>query len=284
MKYSKRNQKDIILLLCCLLVVSGAISLLYGTSEASHAVSAINDNEVMRDIQPLDISGSVKAMGEFLTTLSLDQQLRILERIFNGKVSALTPEQKVELGIELLVKQAATNQQDRILKTLIQYSSFSKTPLLYIAVNKKLSQAVPTITRFLKNDPAKLHDAIYKALLFAIQKDNVPNFDALIQELKGITPAMATDLLWDVLQENKDEKFIPILAGQKADLNSSKEGKTPLVAAVDANNAPLVNALLEKGADVNKFIDPAVGTPLQNALRKKYSSIELLLRKHGARE
>ena len=68
------------------------------------------------------------------------------------------------------------------------------------------------------------------------------------------------------------------------DLNENHEGKTLLIAAVEQNQLGLVKVLLEKGAAVNLIFDPAIGSALQIALRKKYADIELLLRAKGRGE
>lgn len=290
MKYVKNKQKDIILLLCVLLVFSCGVSLLYGIQSEKPSVTSINDDEVIRGLQSFDVSGSVKKMGTFIAQLPFDQQVRILERILNGQTSTLTPEAKVELGLELVVKRSAAPEQKILLDTINKYPGVLKIPLLYIAVDNKQLKAVPSIMQYFKNSPAQLQENSYKALVHSIKQNNLKNFAELTNALGGISKDMATRLLWDLLAENKDAQFIPVLVAQKADLNSSKAGKTPLIAAVDSGNVEMVQMLLDQGALPNKFVDATIGTPLQRELAKdpklrgKNSTIELLLREHGARE
>ncbi|CAN5213348.1 hypothetical protein BH09DEP1_BH09DEP1_7150 [soil metagenome] len=290
MKHNKHKQMDIILLLGVLLVFSCGISLLYGTSVAVQAVSAPKDAEIMRDIQAFDVAHSVKRMGNLLTELPLEQQVRILEQIFKGESSALSPEEKVELGIVLLAKRSNAQEQKTILDSINKYPGVLKIPILYIAVDRKLSNAVPQIKNYYKDNSTQLMQQVYGALAHAIKQNNLKNFAQIISSLGGISREMATRLLWDLLKQNKDAQFIPFLVDQKADLDEGFEGKTPLVAAVDSNNVEMVQMLLDRGAQVNKFIDPAIGTPLQRSLSnqkrtsKKDSTIELLLRDRGARE
>lgn len=284
MKYVQNKPIDIILLLGILLVFSCGISLLYSIPGQGHAVSAIKDEEVIRDIQSFDVSHSVKSMGSFIAELPLAQQVRVLNAIFKGNVSALSLEEKVELGLDLVAKRSKAQEQKMLLDIITQYIQGLKSSLLYIAIDKQLASAVPAIVAYYKNNPAQLKEVSYKALLHSIKQNNLTNFAQLIEALGGIPKDMATKLLWDLVRENKDAQFIPVLVTQKADLNSADAGKTPLVEAVDAENVQMVQMLLDNGALTNKFVDPAVGTPLQRALRKRSSTIELLLREHGARE
>lgn len=290
MKYVKNKRRDIILLLCVLLVFSCGISLLYGIPSEKHSVISIKDDEVIRDLQSFDVSGSVKRMGNFIAELPFAQQVRVLEKILNGQSSALSPEAKVELGLELVIKRSAAQEQKILLDAINKYPGVLKIPLLYIAADNKQIKAVPVIVHYFKNSPAQLQENSYKALAHSIKQNNLKNFAQLVDALGGISKDMATRLLWDLLKENKDAQFIPVLVAQKADLNSANAGKTPLVAAVDANNVEMVQMLLDQGALPNKFVDAAIGTPLQRELAKdpklrgKNSTIELLLREHGARE
>lgn len=290
MKQSRLKRHDIILLLCVLLVFSCGISLLYGTATQEHAVSPVEDTEVFKDLQALDISHSVQKMGEFLARRKFEQQIRILNQILNGQTSALNPEEKVELGIELLTKRANISDQKTILDMLRNYPGVHTIPLMYIAVDKRQLSAVPMIVNYYKNNTQELHKTIYEALVHAIRQNNLKNFAQIISSVGGISAQMATQLLWEVLQQNKDAQFIPVLVKQKADVNNAKEGKTPLISAVDANNVEMVQMLLDHGAQPNKFVDPAIGTPLQRVQKLQRESkvqnatIELLLRDHGARE
>lgn len=286
MKYVKNKRIDIILLLCVLLIFSCGISLLY----ADQSVSPIKDDEAIKSIQAFDVSHSVKTMGNFIGKLPFAQELRILAKILNGQTSALSPEEKVELSLELVIKRSAVQEQKMLLDTLMNYAGVLKTPLLYIAIDKQQIKAVPIIVQYFRNNPAQLQENSYNALLHSIKQNNLKNFAQLVAALGGISKDMATRLLWDLLPENKDAQFIPVLVAQKADLNSAKDGKTPLIAAVDSGNVEMVQMLLDQGALPNKFADPAIGTPLQRELHKdskvkgKNSTIELLLREHGARE
>lgn len=63
MKQGAHKRNDIVVLLCVLLIFSGGISLIYGKSVATEAVSTASDNEIIQAIQPLDISHSVKKMA-----------------------------------------------------------------------------------------------------------------------------------------------------------------------------------------------------------------------------
>ena len=289
MKQGAHKRNDIVVLLCVLLIFSGGISLIYGKSVAAEAVSAASDNEIIQAIQPLDISHSVKKMANVLSQKPFEQQMRIYNQVIENKKSSLSPEERVELGLELLAKRNLESEQKTILDVIVGYPS--KVPMLYIAVDKKNLSVVPMIARYLGSNSDALQEQSYKALVHAIDQNNLVNFNQLIQSLGGISKDMATRLLWDVLNKNKDAQFIPYLTAQKADIDNAQNGKTPLIAAIEADNVEMVQMLLDKGAQVNKFVDPAIGTPLQRAFAmqkqlktKSATTIELLLRNRGAKE
>lgn len=289
MKHSKSNQKDIIVLLGGLLIFSCGISLLYGIS-ANQAVTLLDDKEILSAIQPLDATGGVKKMSAIIAQSPFAQQVRILNHILNNQASALSPEEKIELGLSLLAKRSSVSEQKTLLDTMNNFPGILKVPLLYIAIEKKQIQTIPMLVNYFKNKANELEKNTYQALIHALKQNNLQTFTQIINALGGISSQMATSLLWDVLQEKKDAQFVPILVSQKADVNNGKEGKTPLIAAVDLNNVEMVQMLLDNGALPNKFVDPVVGTPLQHAQKiqkeskTKNSTIELLLRDRGAKE
>lgn len=284
MKQRKSERIDIIILLCVLLVFSCGISILYGMATTVHVVSHVDDKDIFRDLQSLDESGAVHKMAQFIATRPFDQQLRVLHHILISKTSALNMEEKAELAIELLSRRKDVAEQTSLLDTLNRDLKSLKIPLIYIAADKKLLGAIPMIVSYYAGNTREQQNQIYQALVHAIMQNNLKNFSAIITTLGTISGTMATQLLWDVIQKGKDAQFILILVAQKADIENAKAGKTPLIAAVDANNVEMVQLLLDKGAQVNRFVDPVVGTPLQRALREKRSTIELLLRERGARE
>lgn len=295
---SKSNHKDIILLLCGLLIFSGGISLLYGvstqipstTAMEEQAVLPLEDKDIMRATQPFELTGSVSKIADTITQSPFAQQMRIFNQILKNPSSPLSPEEKVELGLELLEKRAANSEQKIILDTIISFPGVLKVPLLYIAIEEKQEKTVPKIVRYYQNKKEELQKHIYESLLYALKQDNLKTFARLIEAVGGISSQMATKLLWDILKEKKDAQYVPVVAAQKADINNVKDGKTPLIAAIDTDNVEMVQMLLDKGASPNKFVDPAVGNPLQRArmMQKKLNgqnaTIELLLRQHGAKE
>lgn len=295
---SKSNHKDIILLLCGLLGFSGGISLLYGVSThipstntlEDQGVVPLEDKDIVRAIQPFEQTGSVGKMADTIAQSPFDQQMRIFNQVLKNQSSVLGPEEKVELGLELLAKRVAAPEQKAVLGAIIAFPGVLKVPLLYIAIEKKQEKTVPKIVRYYQNKEAELQKNIYESLLYALKQDNLKTFARLIEAVGGIPSQMATKLLWDILQEKKDAQYVPVVVAQKADINNVKEGKTPLITAIDTDNVEMVQMLLDKGALPNKFADPAIGTPLQRAraMQKKLNgqnaTIELLLRQHGAKE
>lgn len=290
------KQYDIIVLLGFLLLISGGMSLLYGRQPQEATGTELSDAEVVQSIKSLDAAQGTKKMVDFISRLPVEQQVRILKTIVADQQSALTPEHKMTLGLGLAAARADAGQRSALLQIILNSPLSAKTPLLYIAAANKYENIASSI---LSQIPAEQKEqTIFKALLHAIENNNLTAFERLITALKNISSDSATQLLWAVLELNKDAQFVPLLVAQKADVNKPKGPKTPLVAAVDNQNVEMIQMLIDKGADVNKFADPAVGTPLQRVMsnsrriekqndanyKKAATTIELLLRQHGAKE
>lgn len=291
---NRLKQYDIVVLLGLLLLFSCGISLLYG-KQTDSAVSSISDKEALQSLKTLDIAQGIKKIVDFVSQLPFEQQLRILKIIIADEQSALSTENKMALGLGL-ASHSLADEKSSFLKLLLNSPQVDKTPLLYIASYHKYDDIVPVIIENLNT--SERESAIYKALLNAIETNQITIFARLIGSLQNIPANLATKLLWDVLEKNKDSEFVSILVKQKADINYPKKGKTPLVVAVDAQNLKTLQTLIDSGAEVNKFDDPAIGTPLQRVIsnskrldkqkdqkyKKMNTTIELLLRQHGAQE
>lgn len=290
------KKHDILVLLGLLLLMSGGMGLLYGRQPQNETAADITDREVLQAIKTLDAAQGTKKITDFISRLPLDQQIRIFKTTLSDQQSALTPEQKMTVGLGLAMARTLPSERSQILQIVINSPLAAKTPLLYIAAANKYENIAPAILLLIPE--AQKDSAVFAALAHAIKHNNLTAFEGLIGALKGISSDLATRLLWTVLELNKDAQFVPILVKQNADINKAKGSKTPLIAAVDNQNVEMIQMLIDKGADVNRFVDPAVGTPLQRILsagrmgatqndpssKNKATTIELLLRQRGAKE
>jgi ankyrin repeat protein len=117
----------------------------------------------------------------------------------------------------------------------------------------------------------------------AIADNDYTTIETLLSKKIKVTEQKASQLLLHVIENKKNNAFIPLLAKHAhADVNYAVNGKTLLIVAVEQNNIEHVHALLEAGAVVDRVVDHTKETALQVAMTRKYTHAEQLLREYGA--
>jgi len=178
----------------------------------------------------------------------------------------------IMLADEKLIKKypiayvAAKTGNEYAIKRVIRWADYSKT------------RVKPELQPFLAN--------VGKNSIFFAAMNNEKN---IIQTLNTynvqISPKDATDILWKIVEQNKDPELIKKMIDlYKADVKTAKNGSTLLIRAVKNRNLPMVKALLANKADINYIADPNIGSPVQNAVEVRDLIIESYLRDKGARE
>ena len=283
MKKQKPKYLDILILLGFLLLLSAGISLL--AKAGTHAVDLNEDKTILNQLSPLFMAGNSKKIAEFISQKPQPQQLRLVSQILDDQKNPLEVTDKIKLILELARKNNNQNYRISLYNTLIENEQVAKQkPLLYIAAQGNYEDLLESIAQWLKGHTDIFAEWFYSGMHQAI-KENKPDIaNKLLTQFSSIPLDIANKLLWEVINEKKSSDCLVPLIKKGADINNPRHGRTPLIAAVEAGQMPLVEVLLKNGAQVNIFVDPAVGTALQTAIRKKYTNIELLLRKNGARE
>lgn len=267
---------DIVILLLLLLAICGGIGFLHA--------SELQNNELWQQIQPLMLAGNVKNTAKVIAQYPVTDQKNTLKHIITNTKLALSPEDKI--GIIYNVLLLLPNAQDHLalLPLLFENAAITKVPLLYIAVAHDHKTLIPLVLEATSKDTGKQKLLASDALKYAIQHNDSDKGKKLLENMVKHTKIDTTPLLWEVITGKKNPEFITLLTTHRANPNDVRAGKPLLVAAVETNIPQLVKALLDAGAEINKIADPAIGSALQTAIRKKYADIELLLRKHGAKE
>lgn len=277
---------DIVLLLGFLLLLSAGASLLaHMDHKPINNPESISDSNVLAQVAPLFMARNVKKIAEYIAQRPLPQQIRLVTTILDDQKNPLTAEDKIKVVLELSLKTQNRNHRVNLYTTLIENDQVaSQKPFLYIAAATNYDAAIPSIADWLVNHTDIFDDWFYKALMQTI-KENKPEIALkLLSRVTGLTSANATKLLWEVIKEKRKAEFVAPLILKGANPNDVQGGKTPLILAAQLNQMPLVIALLDNGALVNKMIDPAIGSALQTAIRNKNAGIEMILRSKGAVE
>jgi hypothetical protein len=287
MKKPKSKYIDILILLGFLLLFSAGISLLAKPEISPDDLNS--DKTILNQLSPLFMARNTKKIAEFIAQQPQPQQLRLINQILDNQKNPLEVTDKIKLILELARKNQNRDYRINLYNTLIENEQVAQQkPLLYVAAQGNYEDLVGSIADWLSAHTDVFTDWFYKGVHQAI-KENQPDIaNKLLSRFLTLNPDLATKLLWEVINGKKSADFIAPLVKKGADVNNAQQGRTPLIAAVEKDDLALVEALLDNGAkkQINKFVDPVVGTALQTALRiqKKNPDMELLLRNYGAHE
>jgi len=256
-------------------------------------------HELLPLTRPFIISGSVEKIIEFLKAFPRETSYIVLRQIVQEKESSLSQHDKAHLIFGLAnAFREDTNITEKIFELLFLINDKPISQRLVDAAGKGYTKI---ITLFLiwahtqKTKHPELENIEKKSLLKAIDTTDIEAFKNLIKSSITFNKNVATEIIWYVVSNNKNATFIELLADKKANLWSTKNGHTLATKSVELNNKKilksLVQALKKQGATqeeienyLNRFVDKEIGTPIQIALGKGFTKIELYLREQGTQE
>ena len=129
------------------------------------------------------------------------------------------------------------------------------------------------------------HGAKFRNIQSAARSGNTDEIEEFLKagkdinerSLFGFTPlGVAIDL-------GREIDFIEFLISNGAAVDEHSSGYTPLQIAIKNGNLPVVELLVEKGADINLIDEDSEKSPLDFALREKQDEIAEFLREKGAK-
>jgi len=236
-------------------------------------------------IRPLIVSQSAGMLAQILEGISLKRVIELADYIIQE--AALSRDQKLLFLFALALNyQNDTKSQYRVLDLITKYDQLQKDtpPILLVAGrSQEFNKIVPILLAWAQKKQL-FQVLVEKALAGSVAENDPDILKKLVAYNMPITSKQASQNLLEVVKKNKDTALVPFFVKQGADPNFIDNKRTLIMYATENNNTPMVKALLENGADAEKFIDPAVGTALQIAIEKGYAAIDELLRKYGARE
>jgi hypothetical protein len=182
------------------------------------------------------------------------------------------------------------NVQYEWLDLLINYPSLhTQTPVLLSLARGKYADTIGLFIAWGKDRQKSLRKTgllagyAEQAFARAVEDNDFSAVETLFSKKVRIAQNKASELLWCIVETNKDSRLISLLINHaQADVNYTKNGKTLLIAAVEKNNVDTVRMLLDEGAIVDRIIDNEKNTALTIAMRNKYHVVEQLLREYGA--
>jgi hypothetical protein len=292
----KNNLSDITILLSFLLICGLSLGLLAQVKDASTSRNKLSVSDFMLYIHPFLISGAINRIVDLMQTLSPQEIEQVLHQIIDTDEGSLTPEDKVKLIVHLGSLLHDTSTQHMVFEFLNQYGPLieSSQPMLYtLAQSKEYKKEIPAVLTWMSEQGSdKLARFVNQTLEFAVESNDIATFTALMFFAIPFEEKQAQQLLWRVVEQDKDPAFLDILK-EYTSIDTQQGVHTPLMIAVEHRNPPLVAKLLALGSDPNKVVDNATGSALQISLIKQdeagpgtseYVTIEQLLREGGGRE
>lgn len=241
--------------------------------------------DVQLVVAPLLQAGNVSKVVEFLSSVPEPLLLEFLNQELARTASPLNAQDKVNLILGMADSYHAHNKDvDKIFDLLSTYKLIDAVPILFVAIkNGYLGIGQPLLAWSSKKAGEHATASIF--LNAAKQAVDLEDLDALkkLDALQAFTHALATKIVWRVIDQQKNPELITYLKSKGAKLNAVRQKKyTPLIKATMLGNIDLVRALIQAGVDVNLIPDVAVGSALQIAKENKAHEIIMALRDAGA--
>jgi hypothetical protein len=203
--------------------------------------------------------------------LSCDEKVTVIY----GMITRSCPKKNVQYEwLDLLLEYPLLHAQNPVLLTLAR-SRYADNIALFIAWGKDRQKASDRM--------GLLAHCATQAFKKAVEDNDYTAVETLFSKKVRITPSKASELLWYIVEAGKSSALISLLVNHaQANVNCIANGKTLLMVAVENNNIEIIRALLDRGAVVDRIIDGEKNTALMIATKKKYRSVEQLLREYGA--
>lgn len=257
--------------------------------------AGLSNERILKDLAPLIQSNSVDHVAEYIVNLPIpfERKVELISQIVGNDAYSFTRDDDVQLILNVAQHYPAdSKEQEQIFDIFLTFPPLLKEsyPVL-MAVNYHYDAVVlPLITwghkraqdEFeLKQD---LDDIKLRSVARAVEQEDGDALRSIHNLSRGIDRDQATSLVWEIAHTGNSSSMLKVLNEVGADLNAVKEGKTPLIEAVIKRYRSVVQALLDAGVDIDKIVDPEIGSALQQSFEQRDVYIEQMLRQAGAKE
>lgn len=288
----KRRQHEVFIVLGALIALSFGIGLLHGDEKNNSQKSIHADAKVsLQQLEPLMEARSVEKIAKSLSIMPKKQIETIVRKILSDKNTILSRNDKIALISALSTEfQRHSHYADSFFELLAQYPDLitKGDPILYVMARLYYDPIIPRFINWLSQHKPQgippVSQLLDQAAQFAIGRQSSGGGKRLFTRGLAFTKEQLNHYLWQLVHDNGNPKLIEPLVKAGADINTHFFGTTPLFNAVKNNNSKMVIALINAGADVNYVADKSYGSPIQEAIGQNLTSLELLLRRAGARE
>ncbi|MEX0848812.1 MAG: hypothetical protein WD055_01125 [Candidatus Dependentiae bacterium] len=240
-------------------------------------------------------SRSVEQVASYVAHdgIPLDQRIELLHEIIINDAYGFSYDDAVQLVLDIANRyQPGSESQKQVFKLLTQYKDLlKKSSPLFIAVENGYKQTIlPLIEWSMKMAPQHpevkedLQELKYRALVRAVDEENVKALHGIYNFSQGISKEHATDLVWHIAKNGKSASLLPELKKMGADIDQSRGRMTPVIQAVVNKYIDVVEQLIKLNVDLNKIADLETGSALQQAIASRDVPMENLLRRSGAHE
>lgn len=257
----------------------------------THSDKGVNfPRHVYKEMTHLLKSHNTEDFISFLTQFRYSFLYEIMQKVIEDNTIPLTIQEKVTI-VYAMVSHCATKKNIQYdLLDLLLHSSLrnNNIPFLFLLAKSKYIDCIPVFIGWAKDRQKNsdynnlLTTNIDQAFSLAVEENNYNVIEALFSKKVRISKAMASFLLWHIVENDKNPKLLSLfIRHADADVNYTRNGKTLLVAAVEKNDIEGIRVLLDHGAIVDR-IDRNHGTALKLAIESNYGSVVQLLREYGA--
>lgn len=303
-------RKDIDLLLGLLLIFSGFLGFLHtsflraevsqhilmGTPTIEITQSGTQDNlDLINLVDEFIASDSIEALVKALKPFLFEDKKKTVVRLFNNRQKMLNRNERITILLGLALQSDHKKERFAFLDLILdpRYQDLKEgKPVLYLAASGSYFDLIPDIIAWYESRVSQEKNADhfkrivrFNALQYAMRKNDLISLKKLVS-YGVMSEDMASQLLYEAMDKRKSnnisEELISFLVSQKAQVNYDDGHYTILMRAVLNDDIDMVKFLIERGADVNKMIDPAVGTALQLAIEHDFIDVDQYLREHGA--
>ena len=247
-------------------------------------------DHIYQEISTLFSCHNLNGVISFLTQFKQSFIYDLVEKMIMDQQSFLNSSEKITIVYAMVAHcNNKKNMQYDLLDLVLNDCIVNEnSPLLYILAKSKYADLIPVFIAWgkdkQKNDHYKGLLALHaeRAFTVAVYENDCDAVELLLSKKIRITKPIASCLLWNIIEHNKNPKLLSLLIRHaQADVNSTHNGKTLLVAAVEKNDIESVRILLEHGAVVDR-IDRDNTTALKLAIEHKYHTLAQLLKEYGA--
>lgn len=242
------------------------------------------------DQTSLSVDGAINLINPLLVSKSFDAAAHALGQLDQATIMNVVQKliadesylDERDQGLLLLCLVAYLDSQSLHMQLYKQLQAdYSNDPIYTYGLLENIAKGVERVHKLAqKQNSTVAKNWAQKSFSYAVEIDDPEVFGQLYSQGIRVSPEFASQLLSDVVNNQKSVAFVPFLVRtMQANPNYSSDGlKTLLIRAVELKNEPMVRALLEQGADPEKMLDEETGTASQIAYDKGYVVIEQLLK------